>query len=135
MDFEIEELKKFSDERGFLVEFVKNNELGEDDKSFGQIYVTTINPGHVRGNHYHDKKNEYYAITSGSVLLVVEDIATKERAERTVDASGGKVFRIRVGPGFAHAIKNNSDEVITLTAYASKPYNPTDPDQTPYPLI
>jgi len=135
MDYSIKELVKIEDKRGFLVECLKSSDLAEGEKYFGQIYLTTIRHGHVRGNHYHQKKREFYVIISGKASLVLEDINTKERREFEIDASGNKIVRISVGRNVAHAIKNISDQDIILCAYTNEEYDENAVDQEVYTLL
>ncbi len=141
MDYSITELNCFPDERGNLVEMLRGSELlsggagGSGTPGFGQIYMATIEPGHVRGNHYHSVKTEYYALLEGSVLLAVEDIATGERRNIEVEAGSGSAVRIRVGPGVAHAIKNISESAVILCAYTNVEYNSENPDQKAHKLL
>ena len=135
MDYKIEELNKFEDERGFLIEFLKNSEMSGDQKTFGQIYLATIKPGCFRGNHYHKHKVEFFAVMIGKVSIILEDINTKERKELEIDAAGKKVVRVRVGPNVAHSIKNNSDQEIVLCAYSNEEYYSKSLDQEVYKLI
>jgi len=135
MDYSIKELVKIEDKRGFLVEFLKSSELAEDEKSFGQIYLTTIKRGHVRGNHYHQRKREFYVIISGKASLLLEDINTKERKEFEIDASENKIVRISVGRNVAHAIKNISEQDILLCAYTNIEYDENAIDQEVYTLL
>ena len=135
MDYSIKELVKSEDKRGFLVEFLKSSELAEDEKHFGQIYLTTIKGECVRGNHYHQRKREFYVIMSGKASLVLEDINTKERKEFEIDASEGNLVRISVGRNVAHAIKNISDQDVILCAYTNKEYDENAIDQEVYKLL
>lgn len=134
MDYEITELPKFSDERGFLVEYLKASELSGAMKSFGQIYLSTIAPGCVRGNHFHRHKHEFFGLVTGRVRLVVEDTETGERDEHELDSGGDHVYRVRVGPGVAHAITNVSDELVVLCSYTDKEYDRDNLDQEAYAL-
>jgi mannose-6-phosphate isomerase-like protein (cupin superfamily) len=55
----------------------------------------------VRGNHYHNVKEEFVYIISGETLLVVEDIESKARASTTLQA-GDLVF---ISTRIAHALR------------------------------
>ncbi len=134
MDYSLTELNKFEDDRGFLIEFLKKSELGEEKKTFGQIYLAIIAPGTLRGNHYHKTKDEYFAIMSGSVSVVLEDISTGERAEFAMESAKEKITRLRVGPNVAHAIKNDSSENVVLCAYTDEEYDPGKLDQEDYQI-
>lgn len=141
MDYQVTKLKKHKrspdeeDERGFLVEFLKRHELEEEDKEFAQVYLSTIAPNTIRGNHYHKTKKEFFVIMSGKALIVLEDVNTKERKEIICDSSEEHITRVSFGPNIAHAIKNTSDKTIFLTAYTTKPYDPNNLDQIDYSLL
>ena len=53
------------DARGSLFEFLRNVPGG------AQIYVFTIEPGQIRGNHWHNRKCEWFACVNGSATLVL----------------------------------------------------------------
>jgi len=98
MNCKITKVPKFEDERGFLIEFLKNRELYVEHEKFGQIYIATIKKGYVRGNHYHVKKRECFTIMVGKARVILEDVHTKERREVLADASADKrVTKIKFG--------------------------------------
>lgn len=135
MDFNIVKLQKKKNEDGDLVEFLKGNELDEKDKSFAQIYVATILPGKLRGNHYHKKKSEWFTIFNGKVKVVLENIKTKKREEFMLDASDRILSRVFLNTEIAHAFKNISDSTVVLVAYTNKIYNTKDPDTYEYKVL
>ena len=57
--------------------------------------------GAWRGNHFHEKKREYFYIISGRVLGMFEDVDTGERAE--AELATGDVIVIE--PRCAHAFR------------------------------
>lgn len=135
MDFDVTELKKFADERGFLIEFLKASELKKRHKSYGQNYCGTIHPNALRGNHYHKIKEEWITALAGKLTLVLEDINTKERKEVTLDADATTIRRVRIGCNVAHAIKNNHTSPAVFLAYTIKEYNQKELDQNFYKVI
>lgn len=134
LDYSLSELKKFEDERGFLIEFLKNSELDKEKLTFGQIYLSIISPGTIRGNHYHKTKDEYFSVMSGKVLVILVDIVTGERVEFTLDSADEKITRLRVGANIAHAIENVCDTDVVLCAYTDKEYDPGNLDQEDYQI-
>ena len=132
LDYSVVELGKFEDDRGFLIEFLKKSELDIEKNVFGQIYLAIISPGTLRGNHYHKTKDEYFAIMSGSVLVVLKDTVSGERVEFVMESTKEKITRLRVGPNVDHAIKNVSDTDVVLCAYTDKEYDPGKLDQEDY---
>lgn len=125
--YRIKELKMHSDKRGWLVEMLKRNELKEDIK---QIYVATIKPGQVRGNHYHLKRIEWFFIIGRKAELYLEDLKTKEKICLRISSKKTKV--ITIFPKIAHAVKNTSKKTIYLISAQNTIYNPKNPDTFPY---
>jgi dTDP-4-dehydrorhamnose 3,5-epimerase-like enzyme len=135
MDYEIIHLRKHDDQRGYLVEFLKGNELSNNNKQFGQIYFVTFSrKGIVRGNHYHSQTEEWFGVVYGSVSVVLEDIITKKRKSFTLHYSEDEFVRLSIGKGIAHAFKSLTDSAILLD-YANKPYDPELRDRQHYQLI
>jgi len=121
--YEIKDLGVHSDERGWLIEMLKENELKDKIR---QIYVATIKPGCVRGNHYHLKRIEWFFIATGKAELILEDIETKEKVCFKLSSKRPKV--ITVFPKIAHTVKNSGKETIYLVSAQNDIYNPKDPD-------
>jgi len=127
------ELPKFQDERGFLIEFLKRTELPE--KEFGQIYLATLAPGKMRGNHFHANKSEWLCIIQGRAHIALEQIKTKERKELDVDAEAEKITRIVIPPNIAHTIKNTSDTPLVIVAYTERLYDAETAHQEYYKVL
>lgn len=123
LKYKVKNLKIHSDERGWLVEMLKRNEIKEDIK---QIYVATIQPGQVRGNHYHLKRKEWFFIISGKVEIHLQDIKTKEKV--CLKASSDKPKLITIFPKTAHAVRNISEETVYLVSAQNDIYTPKKPD-------
>lgn len=67
----VKELVTRVDDRGYLVELLRN-----DDpffKQFGQVYVSAINQGVVKGFHKHSRQTENITCVYGQVKLVLVD--------------------------------------------------------------
>ena len=124
--YKVKELEIHSDKRGWLVEMLKRNEIKEDIK---QVYVATIKPGKIRGNHYHLERTEWFFLIGGKAELCLEDLKTKERICFKLSSKKPKV--ITVFPQIAHAVKNPSKETIYLVSAQNNIYNPKNPDIFP----
>jgi len=57
-------------------------------------------PGQVRGNHYHQVKEELVYVIRGEVLLSVADIDSKARASVALRAGDLAVIRTRIAHAF-----------------------------------
>ncbi len=126
LNFKVTKFKSFSDKRGKLIVFLKESELHNAKKKFGQIYFVTFSKkGVVRGNHYHKKWHEWFGIVEGKVKVVIEDVRTKKRKQITLSAEKDKYVRIETGPYIAHAIKSLTNKAVLLS-YADTSWNKND---------
>lgn len=135
MNYKIDILNHFTDERGSLVEFIQSNNLaGKSSDHFGQIYFVTFNEkGVTRGNHYHNKPSESFTLIFGRVKVILEDIQTKERIDFILDSQEKPFKRLSIGPEIAHTFISLADYAILLN-YADKVYDPKDEDKYSYIL-
>lgn len=134
MEYVVTRKPKHSDDRGFLAEFLTRGELAPN-ASFGHIYfVTFAKKGVVRGNHYHQKKEEYFGLAAGKIKLVIKDIKTNSQKTFILSSQDPEFIRIKIGPNVAHAVESLSDFAV-LIDYFSQPYDPNNPDDHRHVLI
>lgn len=134
-NYTVEQSVKRRDKRGFLVDFLKGDELPVENRSLGQIYFVTFeSPAAIRGNHYHTEKNEWFVVIRGKIRMVVKDLETGETAERILDGEHDEYERIYIPQKTIHAFQNLGDTAMMIN-YADKPYHMDDPDTHPYVLI
>ena len=121
--FEIRPLTLHSDERGNLFEVLRF--LDEDVPGQGQLYTFTINPGHRRGDHFHEHKREWFTCVWGcaEILLTGPD---EHNLACTLSANDPTI--IYVAPGTAHALINRQETPTCILSYASKQHDPEDED-------
>jgi len=123
----IKKIDLHSDERGWLAEVIKETEIEKDIK---QVYVATINPQHIRGNHYHLKRLEWFFICKGEAEIYLENIETKEK--NIIKVSSKTPQRITIPLGVAHSVKNTGESIAYLISAQSDVYNPKDTDTFSY---
>jgi len=134
INYSIKPSVKRRDSRGFLVDFLKKEDL-TSNFLLGQVYYVTFeNSGVVRGNHYHKNKNEWFVVVSGKVRLIIENIKTKERKTIVIDGDQDRYKRLFVGRNTAHAFQSIS-RFASMINYADKPYHNENPDTHVYKLI
>jgi UDP-2-acetamido-2,6-beta-L-arabino-hexul-4-ose reductase len=121
--YKIKELEVHSDERGWLVELLKANQL---EKPVKQIHIASIKPGHIRGNHYHSKRIEWFFIVAGKAELFLQSIKSKDRISFKLSSKKLKV--ITIFPSIAHSVKNIGKEMVYLVSAQSDIYNSKNPD-------
>ncbi|MFA6410185.1 MAG: dTDP-4-dehydrorhamnose 3,5-epimerase family protein [Candidatus Buchananbacteria bacterium] len=67
----IKKLKVMPDDRGFLMEMMRNDD--EIFEKFGQIYMTGVKRGVAKGWHYHKIQNDHFVCVLGKALVVLYD--------------------------------------------------------------
>ncbi len=113
------QLKMNIDERGTFVETVKLN-------SGGQISFSTTKPGITRGNHYHTRKAERFAVIKGKARIELRRIGTDKVL--IFDLDGDKPSFVDMPIWYTHNIINvGSDDLYTIF-WINEPFNADDPD-------
>ena len=67
----IKKLRVIPDERGSLMEILRNDD--EIFEKFGQVYITTAYPGVVKGWHYHKVQSDNMCVVKGMMKIVLYD--------------------------------------------------------------
>lgn len=120
-------IPKHIDERGFLIEFLREDEGVLNFK--GQIYASTLSPNDIRGNHYHNYKTEIFCVIKGIVSVWLQHIETKNVTQFALDSMKNDIDRLMVEPKYAHAFKNIGKEEAIILAYGDKIHDHENPDQ------
>jgi hypothetical protein len=76
-------------------------QIHDSDKGIHYLAVLEVRADSIRGNHYHKVKVEWVYVTQASLLVLVQDIQTNERASVTLET--GDMLLIQ--PGIAHLLK------------------------------
>lgn len=112
-------LKLNTDQRGSFVETIKLN-------SGGQVSFSTTVPGITRGNHFHIRKAERFAVIKGKALIQLRRIGTSEILN--FELSGDKPAFVDMPVWYTHNIKNIGDGELYTLFWINEFYNPDDPD-------
>lgn len=111
--------KLHSDDRGTFVETMKLN-------SGGQVSFSTTKPGITRGNHFHTRKTERFAVIKGKALIQIRRIGTEKLLEFVLDGSEPAFVDMPVW--HTHNITNiGSDDLFTVF-WINEFYDINDPD-------
>jgi len=109
-----------TDERGTFVETVKLN-------SGGQVSFSTTKPGVTRGNHFHTRKAERFAVIKGRARLQLRLVGTSKPLTFEIDADRNPAF-VDMPIWFTHNITNvGSDDLYTIF-WISEHFDPDDTD-------
>ncbi len=108
-----------TDPRGSFVEIIR---LGIG----GQVSFSTTLPGITRGNHFHTRKIERFAVIKGKALIQLRKIGTDEVLDFYLD--GDEPAYVDMPIWYTHNIKNIGDEVLYTNFWINEAYNPEDAD-------
>src|SRR5664279_510331 len=112
-------LKLNTDSRGTYVETVKL-------KAGGQVSFSTTKPGITRGNHYHTRKAERFAVIKGKAQIRLRRIGTDKIL--TFDLDGEKPSFVDMPIWYSHNITNVGTEDVYTIFWISEFYDPNDAD-------
>jgi UDP-2-acetamido-2,6-beta-L-arabino-hexul-4-ose reductase len=107
------------DDRGSFVEIIR---LGVG----GQVSFSTTVPGITRGNHYHTRKIERFAVIKGKALIQLRRIGTNEVLDFYLDGDAPSYVDMPIW--YTHNIKNIGNEVLYTNFWINEFYDPNDPD-------
>lgn len=107
------------DARGAFVEVIR---LGTG----GQCSFSTTVPGITRGNHFHTRKIERFAVIKGKALIQLRKIDTDEVLNFELD--GAEPAYVDMPIWYTHNIRNTGEEELYTIFWIDEPFNPEDAD-------
>lgn len=113
-------LTPHSDDRGTFVETVKLDNIG------GQVSFSTTVSGITRGDHYHTRKIERFAVIKGKASIQLRRVGTDEVLE--FELSGDQPSFVDMPIWYTHNITNIGDEDLYTIFWINEFFNPEDPD-------
>ncbi|MBW3523413.1 NAD-dependent epimerase/dehydratase family protein [Chryseobacterium sp. NKUCC03_KSP] len=108
-----------TDPRGAFVEVIR---LGIG----GQCSFSTTVPGITRGNHYHTRKIERFAVIKGKALIQLRKIDTDEVLDFYLD--GNEPAYVDMPIWYTHNIKNIGEEELYTIFWINEAFSPEDAD-------
>jgi UDP-2-acetamido-2,6-beta-L-arabino-hexul-4-ose reductase len=115
------EMDSKEDNRGNFTELIKS-------KSFGQVSISKSCKGIIRGNHYHNTKNEKFCVIKGKAVIKLRNILDNKIISYYV--SDKKMEVVDIPPGYTHSIENltEGDGEMILLIWANEIFDPKNPD-------
>ena len=107
------------DPRGAFTEIIRLN-VG------GQVSFSTTLPQITRGNHFHTRKIERFAVIKGKALIQLRQIGTDEMLDYYLD--GEEPAYVDMPIWYTHNIKNIGEEELYTIFWINEFYDPADPD-------
>ena len=112
-------LVKHEDQRGMFVETVKLYQGG-------QVSFSTTRPAVIRGNHFHTRKIERFAVLKGKARIQLRRIGT----DKVLDffLSGSEPSFVDMPVWYTHNIQNTGNDDLYTLFWINEFYDPADPD-------
>ena len=112
-------LNQHTDPRGSFVEIIR---LGIG----GQVSFSTTKPGITRGNHFHTRKIERFAVIKGKARIQLRKIGSDEVLDFYLN--GDEPAYVDMPIWYTHNIKNIGEDTLYTNFWINEPYNPEDAD-------
>jgi UDP-2-acetamido-2,6-beta-L-arabino-hexul-4-ose reductase len=110
---------KHTDGRGSFVEIMRAGAAGQSS------YSTTV-PGITRGNHYHTRKVERFAVISGKASIQLRKVDSDEVIEYILDGENPAYVDMPIW--YTHNITNIGDTELITLFWINEPFNEEDSD-------
>lgn len=107
------------DNRGAFVEIARHGIPGQTS------FSTTV-PGITRGNHFHTRKIERFAVIKGKALIQLRKIGTNQVHDFYLD--GEEPAYVDMPIWYTHNIKNIGEDTLYTIFWINEPYDAGDPD-------
>jgi dTDP-4-dehydrorhamnose 3,5-epimerase len=126
----VKPLRVIPDERGWLMEILR-----ADDsffRKFGQVYLTAVYPGVVKGWHWHRVQTDHFCVVRGMAKVVLYDRREGSPTLGRIDEFfiGERNPAVVVIPnGVLHGMKGIGTEPALLLNVTTEPYDRESPDE------
>ena len=90
-------------------------------------HITTILPGHVRGNHFHAERNEVLIVGFSDEWELFWDLGPGT-ARESRRFSGSGVVVVEITAGASHALRNCGASTMWVAGFSNGTWDPAHPD-------
>ncbi len=123
-DCRIIPIGKYADDRGWLAELFRTDELPVDlHPAMG--YVSVTDPHVVRGPHEHREQTDIFAFIAGRMKLYLWDARRNSPTygiRTTIEVGEGNPVVAVVPPGIVHAYQNLEDSPVLILNFPNRLY-------------
>jgi dTDP-4-dehydrorhamnose 3,5-epimerase len=99
---------------------------------FGQIYMTTVNPGTVKAWHFHKLQLDNFVVVKGMLKLVLYDSRPKSKTNGEVNEffmGEHNNIAVQIPKNVYHGFKGISETETIVINMPTESYNPKNPDE------
>lgn len=114
-------LEMHTDARGSFTEFLRSPDRG-------QVSVNVAKPGIVKGNHWHNTKNEKFLVVKGRAVIRFRRMDDPAGQVVEYHVSGDRLEVVDIPTGYTHSIENEGEDDLVTVMWASEPFDPERPD-------
>lgn len=126
----VRKLRLIPDERGYLMEMLRSD--WEEFEKVGQVYITAVYPGVVKGWHYHRKQADHFVCVHGMAKVVLydrrEDSPTCGEVNEFFMGEQNPIL-LKIPPEVMHGFKGISQEMTLIVNIPTELYNYEQPDE------
>jgi dTDP-4-dehydrorhamnose 3,5-epimerase len=126
----VRKLRFIPDERGYLMEMLRSD--WEEYDKFGQVYITAVYPGVVKGWHYHKIQTDHFICVHGMAKVVLYDGREGSPTHGEVNEffmGDQNPMLLKIPPGVMHGFKGISQEMALIVNVPTELYNYDQPDE------
>ena len=87
------------------------------------IYVSSVNPGEIKGPHIHTERDSYFVCIRGKVVFIAKD---KDGKYLEIESDEKNPVLIQIPKNFASAHINPTNELASVLALANPAWKPND---------
>jgi dTDP-4-dehydrorhamnose 3,5-epimerase len=124
------QLKQIADERGWLIEILRND--WEHFQRFGQAYITAAYPQVVKAWHMHKKQTDNVTCIKGMIKLVLYDGREKSRTKNELNEfiiGERNLMLVKIPPEVWHGFKTVTEEYALILNVPTELYSYKEPDE------
>ncbi|MBT3404882.1 methyltransferase domain-containing protein [archaeon] len=125
---EIKKLNTFANDQGYLFETLRADDSIYEGK-FGQVLISSIYPGIIKGFHLHKKQIDYTACVKGNLKYVaLKPMPDGSFEMQTIILGERNPLLIKCPPGIWHGYMPLTGKEAMVLHIADRPFYTLDPD-------
>lgn len=122
---EIKKMNVFANDQGYLFETIRSDDKMYDGK-FGQVLVSELYPGVIKGLHLHNNQTEYTTCLKGNIKYVAIKETPNGPIINTFIIGEKNPIIVKVPPGVWHGYTSLENKSATLMYLMDRPFNIED---------